>query len=139
MAESSFMLTDKQRKRAFNTIILTQCLGMLTAAFFQNGFYLNYFTKLGISSASIAFLFAMPALLGAVAMLPFAFLADRKGKLKLALVGQVMVISSLVLLMAAGWGDLRFAMCWVMGSMLIFSVGGSLQGASWFALLNPII
>lgn len=133
------MLNEKQRKRAFNTIMVTQCLGMLTAAFFQNGFYLNYFTKLGISSASIAFLFALPALLGALLMIPFAFLADRRGKLKLALVGQVMIISSMVLVMAAGWGDLKRAMLWVIGAIILFSVGGSLQGASWFALLNPIV
>ena len=37
---------------------------MVTSAFFQNGFFLNYFSKLGVSSASIAFLFALPPLIG---------------------------------------------------------------------------
>jgi MFS family permease len=131
------MLTEQQRKRAFNIIIMTQCLGMLSSAFFQNGFYLNYFTKLGISSAAIAFLFSLPPLLGAFLMIPFAFLADRKGKLRLALNGQIMMVGSLLLIMAAGWG--RQSLLLVGASMLVFSVGGSLQGASWFALLSPIV
>lgn len=134
-----FMLSDQQRKRVFNTIILTQCLGMLSASFFQNGFFLNYFTKLGLSSASVAFLFALPPLIGAFLMLPCAFLADRTGKLRLALIGQVMVVAGLFLTMAAGWFDLRWVLPIVAGSVLVFSIGGTLQGASWFALLNPII
>ncbi|VGO22764.1 MFS transporter [Pontiella sulfatireligans] len=133
------MLTEEQRKRAFNAIIITQCLGMITAALFQNGFYLSYFTKLGLSSAGIAFLFALPPLLGAGLMLPFAFYADRMGKKKLALVGQALLIASLLIIMAAGMGATRLALPLIVVSLLFFCVGGSLQGASWFALLGPII
>jgi MFS family permease len=133
------MLSDQQRKRAFNIIILTQCLGMLSAAFYQNGFFLNYFSKLGISSASIAFLFSLPALTGALLLLPLAFLADRTGKLRLALIGQVLVTAGLFLALGAGWTSVHLALPMVVGSILIFSIGGSMQGASWFALLNPII
>ena len=133
------MLTEKQRKRAFNVIIVTQCLGMIPAALFQNGFYLNYFSKLGISSASIALLFALPPLLGTFLLLPFAFYSDRFGKKKLALGGQSLLIASLLAMMAAGWGSLHLAMPLIVLSLVIFSIGGSLQGAGWFALLNPII
>ncbi|MDF7808999.1 hypothetical protein P4E94_16245 [Pontiellaceae bacterium B12219] len=133
------MLSDSQRKRVFNIIILTQCLGMLSAAFYQNGFFLNYFSKLGISSASIAFIFALPPLVGALLLLPFAFLADRTGKLRLALWGQVLVTAGLFLVLSAGWIPVRFALPMLIGSILIGSVGGSMQSASWFALLNPII
>lgn len=133
------MLSDQQRKKVFNIIILTQCLGMLSAALFQTGFFLNYFSKLGISNASIAFLFALPPLAGAVLMLPFAFLADRFGKLRLGLIGQVLTVAGLVLAMAAGWVPVRLALMLMIVAVLIFSVGGSLQGASWFALLNPIV
>ena len=131
------MLSDQQRKKVFNTIILTQCLGMLSAAFFQNGFFLNYFSTLGISNAAIAFLFALPPLIGAVFLLPFAFLADRCGKLRIGLIGQVLIVVGLFVAMAAGWVERRLALMIV--ALLIFSVGGSLQGASWFALLNPIV
>jgi len=133
------MLTEEQRKRAFNIIIVTQCLGMIPVVLFQNGFYLNYFSKLEISSATIAMLFALPPLLGAFLLLPFAFYSDRFGKKKLALGGQSMLIASLLAMMAAGWGDLRMAMPLVILSLVVFSIGGSLQGAGWFALLNPII
>lgn len=132
------MLDEQQRKRAFNIIIITQCLGMITGALFQNGFYLNYFSKLGISSAAIAMLFAVPPLLGTFLLLPFAFYSDRFGKKKLALGGQLLVIASLLILMAAGWGILP-PKSLVVASLVVFSIGGSLQGASWFALLNPII
>ncbi|MDF7801134.1 MFS transporter [Pontiellaceae bacterium B1224] len=133
------MLSDQQRKRAFNTIILTQCLGMLSASFFQNGFFLNYFTKLGLSSAAVAFMFALPPLVSALLLLPCAFLADRTGKLRLALIGQVLVVTGLILTMGTGWFNPRWALPIVAGSVLIFSLGGTLQGAGWFALLNPII
>ncbi len=133
------MLTDQQRARAFRTIIMTQCLGMLSAYLFQNGFYLNYFTKLGFSSASYASLSALPFLFSVLLLLPFAFLSDRLGKLKLALIGQVMVAASLAVMLSAGWMPADGAMPTVIGSLLLFCVGGSLQGSSWFALLNPII
>ncbi len=133
------MLSDCQRKRAFNAIILTQCLGMLTTNFFQNGFYLNYFTKLGVSSAAIALLFAVPPLLLAFLMIPFAFRADRHGKLRMALAGQVMIIVSQVMILGAGWGGVRLAMPVLVAALLVYCVGGSLQGGSWFALLSPII
>ncbi|MDZ8119342.1 MFS transporter [Pontiella agarivorans] len=131
------MLTDEQRNRAFRIIITTQCLGMLSAFLFQNGFYLNYFTKLGFSSSSFASLSALPSLFSVFLLLPFAFLSDRLGKLKLALIGQVFMVLSLMMMLAAGWIHAGLAM--VVGSLLLFCLGGSLQGASWFALLNPII
>jgi MFS family permease len=133
------MLNDQQRRRAFNTIIVTQCLGMIPLALFQNGFYLNYFSKLGISSAAIAMLFALPPLIGSFLLLPFAFYSDRMGKKRLALFGQVLLIASLVLMVTAGWVTNGTAMLVVVSALLFFCVGGSLQGASWFALLNPII
>jgi MFS family permease len=133
------MLDDQQRKRAFNIIIITQCLGMISGALFQNGFYLNYFSKLGISSAAIAMLFALPPLLSVFLLLPFAFYSDRFGKKRLALGGQLLNIASLLVMMAAGWCAIPQAMVFVVLSLVVFSVGGSLQGANWFALLNPII
>ena len=78
------MLDKQQGERVFNIIIVTQCLGMITAVLFQNGFYLNYFTKLGISSAAIAMLFALPPLFSVFLLLPFAFYSDRFGKKRLA-------------------------------------------------------
>jgi MFS family permease len=133
------MLSEKQRKRAFNTIIITQCLGMPVGILFQNGFYLNFFSKLGISSAATATLFALPAFVGAFLILPFAFFADRMGKKRLALAGQVLVIGSLLMMMGAGWGTPGLALPVVIASLTVFCIGGSLQGASWFALLGPII
>ncbi len=133
------MLSKPQRERAFNIIIATQCLGMLTTFLFQNGFYLNYFTKLGFSSSAFALFAALPALVGGVLILPLAYYSDRFGKLRLALFGQLSLIGSLVVMMMAGWGAARFAAPLVATSLLVFCLGSSLQGASWFALLNPII
>ncbi|MDF7823675.1 MFS transporter [Pontiellaceae bacterium B12227] len=133
------MLSDQQRKKVFNIIILTQCLGMLSAAFYQNGFFLNYFTKLGISNASIAFLFALPPLVGGALMIPSAFLADRTGKIRQGLIGQGMVVIGLFMVLAVGWVEPHLALVLLAVGILIFSIGGTMQGASWFALLNPIV
>ncbi len=133
------MLGEQQRKQAFNTIILTQCLGMVTGALFQNGFYLNYFSKLGVSSATIALLFSVPPLLGSFLLLPFAYHSDRMGKKRLALAGQVLLVASLLLMMSAAWGGEHGALSLVVVALLVFCAGGSLQGASWFALMSPIV
>ena len=133
------MLTDEQRRRAFTIIILNQCLGMLSGSLFQNGFYLNYFTKLGVSSSTIAFLFALPSLLSMFLLVPFAFYSDRFGKKKLALGGQLLFVVSIALMLVAGWWNPRWAIGFIVAALLVQCVGGSLQGASWFALLNPII
>jgi len=133
------MLDDQKRKRIFNVIIVTQSLGMLTTALFQNGFFLNYFTKLGVSSASIAMLFSLPPLFSIFLLLPFAFYSDRFGKKTLALAGQVLLIVSLILIMIAGRWTNQVAFGLIVISLGIFSLGGSLQAASWFALLNPLI
>jgi len=133
------MLSDQQRKRVFNIIIINQCLGMISGTLFQNGFYLNYFTKLGLSTESIGTLFALPSFVSAFLMLPFAFFSDRMGKKRLALGGQLLLILNLVLMIAAGWTKSYVAHAMLVVSLLVFCVGGSLQAANWFALLNPII
>ncbi len=129
------MLTEQQRNRVFNIIIVTQCLGMLSTFLFHNG----YFTKLGFSSASFAMLSVLPSLIGGFLFLPFAFFSDRVGKLPMALIGQILLIGSLFLMLAAGWGNPGMALWLVAISLLLFCIGGSMQGASWFALLSPII
>ncbi len=58
---------------------------------------------------------------------------------KLALVGQQLLISGLVLMMVAGGWNTRLSLPLIVASLLVSCIGGSLQGASWFALLNPII
>ncbi len=133
------MLTEQHRNRVFNIIIVTQCLGLLSAFLFHNGFYLNYFTKLGFSSASFAMLSVLPSLIGGFLVLPFAFFSDRVGKLPMALMGQILLIGSLFMMLAAGWGNPGTALWLVVLSLLLFCIGGSLQGAGWFALLGPII
>lgn len=132
-------LTDAQRNRAFKIIIANQCLGMVSGALFSNGFFLNYFDKLGLGSARIAMLFALPPLVSAVLLLPFAYVSDRFGKKKLALTGQGLLIASLFMLLAVGWGSPAWVLPSVLIALAIYSIGGSLQGASWFALLNPIV
>jgi MFS family permease len=133
------MLTEQKRRQAYRAIILTQCFGMLTYFLFSNGFYLNYFTKLGFSSAAFAMLSSLPWLLGGFLLLPFAYVSDRLGKLKLALIGQAGLIASVLIMMMAGWGGAQLALPLTVIALLIYCFGMSVQGSNWFALLNPII
>lgn len=50
------MRTEEQRRRVFNIITVTQCLGMISGALFQNGFYLSYYSSLSIPSAAMMLL-----------------------------------------------------------------------------------
>ena len=132
------MISEEQRHRVFRLIVLNQCLGIFSGSLFQNGFYLNYFTELGISSAQIALLFSLPSFFGVFLLIPFAFYSDRWGKKRLALRGQILLILAVVSMLMAGWGG-GHRLFWVITALLLYCVGGNLQGASWFALLNPII
>jgi len=132
------MISEEHRHRVFRLIVLNQCLGIFSGSLFQNGFYLNYFTELGLSSAQIALLFSLPSFFGIFLLLPFAFYSDRWGKKRLALRGQWMLIASVVCMLIAGWAGSK-SLLWIVAALLLYCVGGNLQGANWFALLNPII
>lgn len=125
-------------KRALRNITIGQCAGLLGPLMFGNGFMLAYVLRLGVPAYRILFLFALLPLIGMALTLPFAYLADRIGKKRLGSTGMaVSIVGFLILPMAAFMP--HSAVWWLTAGILIFSIGNTATGASWFALLSPIV
>ena len=72
-------MTEADRKKAMNMILLTASLGGLAFLSFNNGLLLAYFSYLNVPSATILLLMALMPLAQFVFMLPFSFLSDMLG------------------------------------------------------------
>lgn len=129
------MLNAHQFKKASRLIIVTQCLGMLGGALFQNGFYLNYLAARGIASPQIALLLTIPLFVTMLLVIPFAYLSDRIGKKNISLWGQLLTAAGIFILIP----DSDRAAFIVVMAFATMSIGGSLQAGAWMALLSPII
>ncbi|MFA6172760.1 MAG: MFS transporter [Kiritimatiellales bacterium] len=125
-------------KRALRNITIGQCAGLLGPLLFGNGFMLAYVLRLGIPAYRILFLFALMPLIGMALTLPFAWLADCSGKKKLGGAGLAVSIAGFFILPLAAFMPNHAVWCLTAG-ILIFSVGNTANGASWFALLSPIV
>jgi len=125
-------------RRALRIIIAGQCAGIVGPLLFGNGFMLAYFLRLGIPAYRVVFLFALMPLILMALTLPFARLSDRLGKKKIGGAGLAVAVAGFLMLSPAAFipGD-RSA--WLTAAILVFSVGNAANGASWFALLSPIV
>ena len=125
-------------KRALRNITIGQCAGLLGPLLFGNGFMLAYLLRLGIPAYRILFLFALLPLISMALTLPFSYLADCAGKKKLGAAGLAVSIAGFFMLPLAAFMP-HSTMWWITTGILIFSVGNTANGASWFALLSPIV
>ncbi len=125
-------------KRVLRNITIGQCAGLLGPTLFSNGFMLAYLLRLGIPSYRILFLFALMPLIGMCLTLPFAWMADCSGKKKLGGAGLAVSIVGFFILPLAAFVP-HHATGWLTAGILIFSIGNAANGASWFALLSPIV
>ena len=132
-------MTEADRKKAMNMILLTASLGGLAFLSFNNGLLLAYFSYLNVPSATILLLLAFMPLAQFIFMLPFSFLADIFGK---KIIGNIGLISSLfgyVLLIVASILPENFYI-WIIGTgIVLFGIGSAMTLGNWFALLHPII
>ncbi|AKJ64076.1 MFS transporter [Kiritimatiella glycovorans] len=132
-------MNDAERKAVYRTIIIAQCMGMLGLVLFQNGFMLNYFSKLSLSSADIALVLALPPFVNMLVMLPSAYMSDLHGKKRLGVIGGILMQFGFLSLLVPGLRDAVHAKGLVFSGVVVFSLGNALGGSSWFALLSPLV
>jgi MFS family permease len=125
-------------KKALRNITIGQCAGLLGPLLFSNGFMLAYVLRLGIPAYRILFLFALLPLIGMALTLPFAWMADCMGKKKLGGAGMAVSIAGFLPLPLAAFMP-NHASWWLTAGIIIFAIGNTANGASWFALLSPIV
>ena len=132
------MISDMERNKAFNAIIIAQCFGQVAGLCFANGLMFNYLTYLKFSEESMVIFLRLPSIIALFTTLPLAYMSDMKGKSRYGQIGNlIQAIGIACLCVAAYISDLKTLA--VVGGVILFSFGVSLLNSSWFALLDPII
>ena len=119
--------------------ILTQCTGCLASQAFTNGILLVYFSSLAIASTRIVELLSLLTLADAFFRIPLALLADRHGKRRVGLIGMFFIVVGFSGIALAGSLPKVMQEGMIIGGILCFTLGISLMGAGWFAMLSPIV
>lgn len=133
-----FMHYPPEIKRALRTIIISQCVGLIGPLLFSNGFMLAYLLRLGVPAYRVLFLFALMPLINMALTMPLAWAADCIGKKKLGGTGLLISVFGFFMIPLAAFMP-NSASLWLTAGILIFSAGNTAIGASWFALLSPIV
>ncbi len=131
---------DSSYRRAFRAAIYGQSFGVQPQQALSRGLGLLYLYALGLPPQAILVLLSASVLIRGLLSIPAGYLADRLGKKRVGIFGQVLSIAGFVLLTAAGWataGSPRLLM--VTLAILLFGAGTALFGAGWIALLSPLI
>ena len=119
-------------------ILITTSLGGMSYLSFNNGLLLAYFSYLGIPSATILILLALPPLSQFVFMIPFSYLSDIYGKKLIGNFGMVLSIIGFFLMAIASVFETYRTLVVSLGAGS-FGAGTALIIGNWFALLHPII
>ena len=126
-------------QRSLNAIVLTQVVGLFALVLLSNGFLTLWFKKLGIDSSSIILLKSMPSMVGLLAFIPLAFVADRFGKKLVGGVGNLILIFSFLFLSLPGFIEFPDLQYWGFLSYLLISIGIVMFSSSWLGLIGPVI
>ena len=125
--------------KALKCVIIAQCFGLTSGVVFGNGFMASWFEVLGIESAEILFILALPSAVGAFSGIPSAYWADRKGKLFVGNLGSIISALGLGVLALPAFFDFIPPKIAAYTGVFLSSLGGSIFGSSWFGLIGPII
>ncbi len=124
----------------FRAAVWAQCFGVQPQLALVRGLGLLYLRALGLSASSIVALLSASFLVRGLLSIPAGYWADRAGKKRLGIAGQLLAIVGFCLLTAAPW----VAEGWpVFGATALaiglFGAGTALFGGGWFALLSPLL
>lgn len=127
------------RNKAMRNAILAQCAGLLSLKMFNNGFLLNYFSRIGMSASHIMYLLGVPALCMSLMTIPAAFISDQTGKKKLGGPGLLLTaVSYVVLFLSTLFTDIN-VIPYVFAGVILYGLGHTIYLSSWFVLLRPIV
>ncbi|MBU1194031.1 MAG: MFS transporter [Proteobacteria bacterium] len=121
------------------TIVLAVCASIMPQLFFKNGFLLSYLLKIGLESSDVLILLSLPSVLLFFLSIPFAHYADQYGKKKIGVSGILLTIVGFSLLILAGFFSLQTSINFIIGGIVLFSIGLSALLSGWFSLLSPLI
>jgi len=124
--------------RGMRAAVLTQSCGVIAQLSFKYGMILLYLRSLGIPATRILVYVSFP-FLAYLLNVPVAYYADRYGKKRLATPGlAVSTVGMALLAMSGSLPQASRETAAVLG-IVIFSVAQVPFGASWYALLSPVV
>lgn len=127
-------------RRAYRAAVWGQCFGVQPQLALIRGLGLLYLHALGVPAGAIVALLSASFLVRGLLSLPAGYWADRLGKRRLGVAGQLLAIAGFGMLTAAPWvapGWPRIVA--VASSIGVFGAGTALFGGGWFALLSPLL
>ncbi len=125
---------------AYRAAVWGQCFGVQPQLALIRGLGLLYLNALGVPAGAIVALLSSSFLIRGLLSIPAGYWADRAGKRRLGIAGQLLGVAGFSLLTAAPWagaGGPRYAA--VALGIGIFGAGTALFGGGWFALLSPLL
>ncbi len=127
------------QRRGMRALIIGQCLGCLGSLTFTNGLLLLFLAKLGFSGPQPLLLLLLPQLAMPVFLLPLAHVAER-GRRAMLLQGSWICALGFLLIGTSSWGIWRGAAAIpVLGGLLVYSIGGTLFNAPWYAVIGSVV
>ncbi len=131
---------DAVARRAFRAAIWGQCFGVQPQLALVRGLGLLYLNALGVGAGGIVALLSASFLVRGLLSIPAGYWADRAGKRRLGVAGQLLSIAGFGLLAAAPWVPAGWPLVAAAGAGIgIFAAGTALFGGGWFALLSPLL
>lgn len=129
-------MDELDRRRAQRMAIMLNCVGMLPALAYGNGFMLSLLGRLELGGEQALRLLGIPSLILAIAMVPLAFCADRWGVRRVGRLGILGAFLGSLLLLGIVW--MGWPRC-IGLAIAIDAIGMAAFSACWFALLDPLV
>ncbi len=127
-------------RNAFAAAVWGQSFGVQPQQALGRGLGLLYLHALGIPAGQILVLLSLPLLVRGLLSIPMGFWADRVGKKRVGMAGQILAIAGFGVLALAAWTPRGWpVLAPVTVGLVAFGAGTALFGAGWFALLSPLI
>ncbi len=127
-------------RRAFGAAVWAQCFGVQPQLALVRGLGLLYLNALGVPAGGIVALLSASFLVRGVLSIPAGYWADRTGKKRLGVAGQLLAIAGFGLLASAPWVPAGWPLYVTVALGIgVFGAGTALFGGGWFALLSPLL
>jgi len=130
---------EPERRRGMRAAIAGQCFGCLSIIALRGGLILLYLNALGAERSLIMTLIALSALMTGIATIPAAWLAERIGKKRVGIIGQLLATAGLAALALSGFFPRAAASALALAGIVLDGLGQGLFISVWYALLSPII
>lgn len=127
------------QRRGIRASIWGQVVGCLGYLSFSNQLLLLYLTNQSFGSAQIVFLLALPGIVQAIAIIPCALIADRRGKKDMGVWGCAVMAAGFLGISLSGFLEAAWAQPVIAGCIVAYGIGQAMFSAGWFALLSPLV